>query len=106
MEGPVIFFKNQKRLVLALNSLALEIREQNYLLRQVMIAQTTIDASLASLSTEVKAAIALIPAAANSTPDNVVQAFVDGVSAQTAALAAVLPSPAPVAAPEPPPVTA
>lgn len=60
-----------------------------------MIAQETLDASLANLTTAVTAAAAAL-AVTNpiaSTPDATVQAYVAGVDAQTLALAHATPPP-------------
>ena len=68
-----------------------------------MIAQATLDASLANLTTAVTAAAAAMtvtnPVA--STPDSVVSAYQAGVDAQTVALATATPPPAPTPTPAP-----
>ena len=69
----------------------------------IMIAQATLDASLANLTTAVTAAAAALavtnPVA--STPDSVVSAYQAGVDAQTVALATATPPPAPTPTPAP-----
>lgn len=69
----------------------------------IMIAQATLDASLANLTTAVTAAAAAMtvtnPVA--STPDSVVSAYQAGVDAQTVALATATPPPAPTPTPAP-----
>ncbi len=72
------------------------------LYKKIMIAQATLDASLASLTTAVSNAAAALAASSSSTstPDSVVSAYQAGVDAQTVALAsatppAVTPPPAP-----------
>ena len=72
-------------------------------LNQIMIAQATLDASLASLTGAVSAAVAALATnnTATSTPDSVVSAFVSGVDAQTVALAAATPPVATAAAKTP-----
>jgi predicted regulator of Ras-like GTPase activity (Roadblock/LC7/MglB family) len=77
-----------------------EIRE---LKETLMIAQTTIDTTLANLAGAVNAA-ALALAATNpvaSTPDTAVQGLIDGVNAQIVVLATATPPPAPPAPPTP-----
>ena len=74
-------------------------RHQHY---QNMIAQATLDASLANLTAAVNAAALALAAGSTttSTPDTVVSAYQAGVDAQTVALAAatpVAPAPAPAA---------
>ncbi len=68
----------------------------------IMIAQASLDASLASLTTAVNNAAAALATTnpATSTPDTVVAAYQAGVDAQTVALAAATP---PAATPTPTP---
>ncbi len=68
----------------------------------IMIAQASLDASLASLTGAVNAAAAALAtnSTATSTPDTVVAAYQAGVDAQTVALAAATPA---VATPPPTP---
>jgi hypothetical protein len=72
------------------------------LTKTVMIAQASLDASLASLTTAVNNAAAALASSstATSTPDTVVAAYQAGVDAQTVALAAATP---PAATPPPVP---
>jgi hypothetical protein len=74
----------------------------NLLTESVMIAQATLDASLAGLTNAVNNAVAALATAstATSTPDAVVAAYQAGVDAQTVALAAATP---PAATPPPTP---
>lgn len=71
------------------------------LIKAIMIAQATLDASLAALTTAVNNAAAAIAAGSpvTSTPDSVVAAYQAGVDAQTVALAAATP---PAATPKTP----
>ena len=63
--------------------------------RKFVIAQSTLDASLAGLTSAVNAAIAALATAntATSTPDTVVSAYQSSVDAQTVALASATPPP-------------
>ena len=63
------------------------------LTRTIMIAQASLDASLASLTTAVNTAVAALAtiSTSTSTPDAVVAAYQAGVDAQTVALAAGTP---------------
>lgn len=92
-----------RALAVALGALASETREQNKLIRKVMIAQETIDTTLNRMNTTVAAAVnALGAAAAPSTPDASVQGLIDGVNSATNALASALPVvPTPTPAPSP-----
>lgn len=68
----------------------------------IMIAQATLDASLANLTNAVNAAVLALAAGntATSTPDTVVAAYQAGVDAQTVVLASNTPPPVPT-----PPIT-
>jgi hypothetical protein len=61
--------------------------------KEIMIAQATLDASLAGLTTAVNNAVAAMAAGSpvTSTPDTAVAAYQAGVDAQTVALAAGTP---------------
>lgn len=80
-----------------------EFRHLNSKLKDIVIAQTTLDASLAGLTGAVNAAVAALATnnSATSTPDTVVAAYQAGVDAQTVALASATPPAAvlPAAAP-------
>ena len=88
------FWCTLEKILLLLVEWRIEKRKQH---KEIMIAQATLDASLASLTTAVQnAANALATAStATSTPDTVVAAYQAGVDAQTVALAAATPPPVP-----------
>lgn len=75
-----------------LRHLCKEIKE---LKESIMIAQATLDASLAGLTSAVNAAVAALATAntSTSTPDTVVSTYQAGVEAQTLALATATPPP-------------
>lgn len=81
------------KLIDELRNLGHEFRE---LKDSIMVAQETLDASLASLTSAVTAAVAALATAntGTSTPDSVVTAYVAGVDAQELALASATPPPA------------
>lgn len=80
-----------------ITELLLEFTERQ---KQIMIAQATLDASLAQLTAAVSAAAAALATSstATSTPDAVVSAYQAGVDAQTVALATATPVPTAAAA--------
>ena len=70
-----------------------ELRHIRRELKVLMIAQSTLDASLAGLTAAVSAAVAALATSqtATSTPDAVVASYQAGVDAQTIALASATP---------------
>lgn len=68
-----------------------------HLLKEIMIAQSTLDASIKNLTVAVDAAVAALAtgSTATSTPDTVVSAFQAGVDAQTVRIATATPPPTP-----------
>lgn len=66
-------------------------------LKELVISQAVLDASLKNLTASVDAAVAALAAGSTdtSTPDTVVTSFVSGVDAQTVRLAAATPPPPP-----------
>lgn len=95
----MILYLNRGELWHFLKEWRAELKHQH---RENMIAQATLDASLASLTTAVQNAAAALAAGSptTSTPDTVVAAYQAGVDAQTVALAAATP---PAATPTPAP---
>ena len=80
------------------------LREENKQLKEhIVIAQATLDASLAGLTAAVNSAVAALATAstATSTPDAAVAAYQAGVDAQTVALATATPPPVAPAAKAP-----
>jgi hypothetical protein len=71
-----------------------------HLLKEIMIAQATLDASIQGLTTAVTNAAAALAASssATSTPDTVVSAYQQAVDAQALALATATPAPVQAAA--------
>lgn len=75
-----------------LNHLLMQLIHQ---LKEIMISQQVLDASLKNLTTAVDAAIVALEAGSTetSTPDTAVTAFVTGVDAQSVRLAGATPPP-------------
>lgn len=73
-----------------------ELQTTSVLLKELMIAQETLDASLKGLTAAVDNAVAALAAGstATSTPDTVVASYQAGVDAQTVRLATATPPPA------------
>jgi phage I-like protein len=84
-----------------LKELIKAVHENNRLLKENMIAQATLDASLAALTSSVDNAVAALATigTSTSTPDAAVAAYQAGVDAQTVRLATATPpvTPAPAA---------